>query len=506
MRRPYVAPCRFRVAPTLPIKRNFMKILHVASEVTPFAKTGGLADVVGSLPVALQHLGHEVRIITPCHPSVEAAGMSIRKGRKNIEILLDGVPKRGGLRVGDLAGVPVYFIENKEYFSREPLYGTGCGEYPDNPSRFAFFCRTALDLCKRLDFRPDIIHCHDWQSALIPLLLRTELKNDLFYGRAAIVYTIHNLAYQGLFPKDSLTRMGLDESCFGVDGVEYYGSVNLMKGGILAADLVTTVSPTYCREILSQEQGCGLDGVLRRRERDLLGIINGIDTVRWNPETDQNLPKNYSFASLTGKRVVKRELRSELGLEQREAPLLGMVSRIVDQKGFDLLVELLPRLEAADLDLVVLGSGDERYLRALTEAGKRCGRIKLCTGSFNDPLAHRIYAGSDIFLMPSLYEPCGLGQLIALRYGAVPVVRHTGGLADTVIDVEQRGGAGFVFEEYSAQPFWGAIQRALELYGNPEKWKKLVRRGMSLDVSWDASAREYEALYMGAQSHRRREP
>ncbi len=480
-----------------------MKILHVASEVTPFSKSGGLADVVGSLPVELLRLGHDVRIITPFHRSVEFGGGSVRRGRKSVEVSLNGVKKKGGLRVGELAGVTVYFIENKEYFRRDALYGTADGDYPDNPERFSFFCRAALEFCKRLDFRPDIIHCHDWQSALIPQLLRHELKNELFFQKIATLYTIHNLAYQGLFSRDSLAAMGFDGACYTGERLEQHGSVNLMKGGILAADLVTTVSPTYLAEILTPELGRGLDGVLRQREGDLYGIINGIDLERWNPETDRNLPQTYSAAARSGKKVVKRELRKELGLEQREAPLLGMVSRMVTQKGFDLLVELLPRLEAADLDLVILGSGEERYLRELAAAGERCGRIKLCTGSFNDSLAHRIYAGSDLFLMPSYYEPCGLSQLIALRYGAVPIVRNTGGLADTVTDAAQPGGNGFVFEEPTADAFWEAIQRALALYGSEQEWKKLVRKGMRTDVSWSASAVRYEELYGIAQTRLR---
>jgi len=480
-----------------------MKILFVASEVTPFAKTGGLADVAGSLPVAMMRLGHEVRIVMPFYRSVEITGSGIRRGRKSVEIPLNGVEKKGVLRTGELEGVPVYFVENREYFSRESLYGTGTAEYVDNPQRFAFLCRATLELIKRLDFRPDIIHCHDWQTALIPVLLRQELKADLFYRKTATVYTIHNLAYQGLFSHASLAQMGLGGSYFATDQLEYYGKVNLMKGGILNADLITTVSPTYCREIQTPDQGCGLDGVLRQRSRDLHGVLNGIDTVRWNPETDRNLSRTYSATAPAGKKANKRELRKELGLEPGDAPLLGMVSRVTSQKGFDLLTELLPRFESAGLDLVVLGSGDETYLRALTAAGERGGRIKVCTGSFNDPLAHRIYAGSDIFLMPSRYEPCGISQLIALRYGTAPVVRKTGGLADTVTDAAKRGGTGFVFEEYTATAFWEAIQRALALYGLPEQWKKLVRRGMLTDVSWDTSARQYEELYRTALARRR---
>lgn len=480
-----------------------MKILHVASEVTPFAKTGGLADVAGSLPVALQRLGHDVRVISPFYRSVEVSGSGIRKGRKGVEVPLGGSAKKAWLRVGDLHGVPVYFIENREYFNREALYGTERGDYPDNPERFAFFCRAALGFCKRLDFRPDIIHCHDWQTALVPILLRHELQDDLFFQKCATVYTIHNLAYQGLFPPASLGEMGVDGSLFTVEGLEFYGSVNLMKGGILASDLVTTVSPSYCREIMTPAQGCGLDGVLRQRERDLFGIVNGIDTRRWNPEDDRDLPKTYSTAAPAGKRAVKRALRQELGLEQREAPLLGMISRIVSQKGFDLLIELLPRFAAADLDLVILGSGEERYLRELAAAAERSGNIRLCTGSFNDPLAHRIYAGSDLFLMPSRYEPCGLGQLIALRYGSVPIVRKSGGLGDTVTDASQRGGTGFVFGEFTAEALWEAITRALALYEAPEQWKKLVRRGMGTDVSWDLPAQRYEELYRTALARRR---
>jgi starch synthase len=480
-----------------------MKILFAASEVTPFAKTGGLADVAGSLPVALKRLGHDVRVIMPFYRSVESGGSGVSKGRTSVEVTGACVGQKGYLRIGDMEGVPVYFIENGEYFSREALYGTAATDYPDNPERFAFFCRATLAFIKKLDFRPEIIHCNDWQTALIPLLLRHELKSDPFYRRAATVFTIHNLAYQGLFPRESLQKMGLDGTYFTIDQLEYYGKVNLMKGGILNADVISTVSPGYCREIQTPEQGCGLEGVLRQRTRDLHGIINGIDTVRWNPETDRNLARNYSASDPSGKKANKRELQKQLGLERRDVPLLGMVSRMVSQKGFDLIEELLPRFEAADLDLVILGSGDEKYLRSLTAAGERCGHIAVCSGFYNDPLAHRIYAGSDLFLMPSRYEPCGLSQLIALRYGSVPIVRKTGGLADTMKDAASRSGTGFVFQEYSAEALWGAIQRALALHAAPEQWKRVVRRGMNTDVSWNGSALQYEELYLTAVARRR---
>lgn len=481
-----------------------MKILFVASEVTPFAKTGGLADVIGSLPAALRQRGHDVRIIIPLYRAVKAVTGRVRRTRRSCDILLDGATRRAHLRIGDLEGAPVYFIEQDELFDREYCYGPPHSDYPDNPRRFAFFCRAALDLVKRLDFRPDIIHCHDWQTALIPLLLRHDLKDDPFYATAATIFTIHNLAYQGLFPVESLRDMGLDQALFTVSQLEFYGKVSLLKGGIVNADVITTVSPTYCREILTPEQGCGLDGVLAQRRSDLYGMVNGLDITTWDPETDGNLATTYSATALAGKKLVKRALRKELDLEHGDGPLLGMVSRVVSQKGFDLIIELLPRFEAADVDLVILGSGDESYLRTLIDAAKRCRCIKICTGSFNDPLAHRIYAGSDIFLMPSRSEPCGLSQLIALRYGAVPVVRRTGGLADTVTDVSQRDGTGFVFDEFSASALWEAIQRALAMYAVPEQWKKLVRRGMRKDVSWDTSAQRYEELYHAAMARRRR--
>lgn len=479
-----------------------MKILHVASEVTPYAKSGGLADVVGSLPAALRRLGHDVRVAVPLYRSAEEAG-GIRMEGVAVTVPLGGGMHRATLGTASREGVTLWFVGNREFFGRDALYGEGEEGYPDNHLRFAFFCRAVLEFCRRLDFRPDIIHCHDWQAALIPLLLRYEPGDDLFFERSATLFTIHNLAYQGLCSRTSLGEMGLDSSLFTVDGLEFYGAVNLMKGGLQFADLISTVSPTYCREILTPEQGFGLDGLLRWRERDLSGILNGIDTERWNPAADPHLPRRYAAGALGGKKGVRKELRKELGLTPGEAPLLGMVSRIVSQKGFDLIVELLPRFESAGLDLVILGNGEERYLRELAAAGERSGRLRLCTGSFNEPLAHRIYAGSDLFLMPSRYEPCGISQLIALRYGAVPVVRKSGGLADTVRDAGQKGGTGFVFGEYTAGALWEAIERALALYGKPGEWRRLVRRGMRSDLSWDASAVRYEELYRTALARRR---
>lgn len=475
-----------------------MKILFVASEVTPFAKTGGLADVTAALPKTLKKLGHDVRIILPFYSEVERGGHGIRKGRKSVEVVIGGVMKKGLFRHTSFGDIPVYLIESKEYFSRDNLYGTAACEYPDNHRRFAFFCRGVLDLLKKMDFRPDIIHCHDWQTALIPLLLRREKAEDLFFSKTGVMFTIHNLAYQGLFAKETLAAMGLDSSYFTIDCLEYYGKVNLMKGAILSADIITTVSETYCREIQTPELGNGLEGVLGVRNADLHGVLNGLDYDLWDPATDRGLFKNYSATAPAGKAVNKKGLQKLLGLEPAaDVPVIGIVSRLTAQKGFDLLAELMPKFVRSRLQLVILGTGDEKYLKLLQDIKARgAGNISVNIG-FQSELAPKIYAGSDIFLMPSHYEPCGLGQMIALRYGAVPLVRKTGGLADTVFD--ERDGAkepnGFSFEDYTPEALWEAVSRSLQAFDDKVAWKKLMKRGMSCDFSWDASARRYEELY-----------
>lgn len=481
-----------------------MKILFVASEVTPFAKTGGLADVAAALPKTLKAHGHDVRIMMPFYASVEKGGMAVRKGRKSASVLIDGEEKKGFLRQAALGEIPVYLIENREYFGREHLYGTQDGDYPDNHLRFSFFCRCVLELLKKMDFRPDIIHCHDWQAALIPHFLRHERKDDPFFARTGVVFTIHNLAYQGLFAPNILDEIGLSKECYTIDGMEFYGKVNLMKGGILSADLVTTVSEAYCREIQTPEMGCGLHGVLQLRKDDLYGILNGLDYDEWNPAMDRDIMKNYSHTSLTGKLVDKVALQKQVGLPtDPEVPLFGMVSRIVAQKGFDLISELLPLFAAAPLQLVILGSGEERYLKALSSL-KGGGRNISFTKGFNHALAPRIYAGSDMFLMPSYFEPCGLGQLIAMRYGSVPVVRRTGGLADSVVDPldGDRPANGFVFDEYTPEALWEAVTRARTAYQDRPLWKKLMRRGMSCDFSWNHSVQKYLDLYRKALSRK----
>lgn len=484
-----------------------MKILMIASEVTPLAKTGGLADVIGSLPKELKRLGHDVRIIIPFYTEVEKGGFSIRKGRKSVDIVIGGTTEKGLLRQASIGDIPVYLLEHKGYFNRDHLYGTPEGDYPDNGRRFAFFCRGVIEVLKKLDFRPDVLHCHDWQAALVPILLRYRLERDPFFARSATIFTIHNLAYQGLFPAEDAKEMGIDPAWLTIDRLEFYGQINLMKGAILTADAITTVSRAYSDEILTPDQGCGLEGVLQARKSALHGILNGLDYSVWDPAEDRHLVKNYSASASAGKLANKLTLQNELGLEQSQTvPLLAMVTRLASQKGIDLLLEIAPHLADDNLQLVILGSGDEYYMKQLQEMQKTMPRNLSVIFGFNAKLAHRIYAGSDIFLMPSLYEPCGLGQMIALRYGSVPVVRKTGGLADTIAD--RRNGVrdpnGFTFDENTAEDFLAAVKRAVaEFRESRTEWRKLVRRGMSADLSWQKSAEQYEALYQAELERKR---
>jgi starch synthase len=474
-----------------------MKILFVASEVAPFAKTGGLADVAGSLPKELKRMGHDVRIVLPFYKTVAEGRFAISDVTHRVNVSLGGQMETGLVRQAFLDDIPVYLVEHKEYFQRDFLYGSPSGDYPDNPRRFAFFSRCVLEFLKQEDFPPDVLHCHDWQTALIPILLKYDVPRDPFYHGTAVLYTIHNLAYQGLFPKEALAEMGLDQSYFSIERLEYYGKINLMKGAILAADLINTVSETYCREIQTHAQGCGLDGVLKVRAADLSGILNGLDYAEWDPATDQDIFSNFSAANPAGRGANKANLQRVLGLGQSsDIPLLGMVSRLSAQKGFDLVAKLLPGLAAKKAQLAILGGGEDKFVRLLSVAAGPKAKNISCTFEFDLSLARRIYAGCDMFLMPSHYEPCGLGQLIALRYGAVPVVRKTGGLADTVIDPkESTEPTGFSFTAYKTKALEETITRAIKAWQDKAGWEKIMRRGLALDFSWHHSAREYEGLY-----------
>ena len=481
-----------------------MNILIVSSEVTPFAKSGGLADVAGALPRALRRLGHDVRIVLPCYRTTRK-NFPLEETDIHIEAIIDGRPKRAKIRQTSLEDVPVYLIDQPGYFDRDGLYGTTTGDYPDNAERFGFFCRAVLELPRQLHWRPDVLHCNDWQSGLVPALLRTSYRKDPIFAATGSLLTIHNLGYQGVFSAGNLGRLGLDPRLFTPDALEYWGNLSFLKGGVVFADRVNTVSETYCRETLTRACGFGFDGILRACGDAYSGILNGLDEQQWNPATDAALAQTYNSDNLTGKAVCKQELQEELGLlVDPELPLVAMVTRLDTQKGLDLLEAAWERLLARNLQLVLLGTGEEKHMRFFAEMQNRQPEQVAIRLVFDDALSRRIYAGSDLFLMPSHYEPCGLGQLIALRYGCVPVVRRTGGLADTVTDPAEDAAAanGYTFGEPSPLSLLVAVDRALDLYRQPQRWQAMVLRGMRQDFSWNRSAQRYLELYRQAKEAR----
>ncbi len=461
------------------------------------AKVGGLADVAGSLPKALVRLGHDVRVVIPCYK--ETGGGSYLT---DLPVRMDGnletciVRGQGLLYGANGRWVPVYLVDNHRYFYREGIYA-----HSDDAARFDFFCKAVLAMLPALGFCPDVIHCNDWQTGPLPLYLKTKHREDPFYSDIATLFTIHNLQYQGRFPRATLRVMGLPEEYFHPDGVEFHGDVNFMKAGLVWADIINTVSRRYAVEIQTPQFGEGLDGLLRKRGSDLFGIVNGIDMEEFNPASDRHIPFPYDGDRLDGKANNKRFLQQEMDLPQREVPLFGLVSRLVYQKGLDLVEAVLPRLMEEDVQFVLLGTGEDYHQQLFSNLRlKYRGRMGVRIG-FDIGLAQRIYAGSDLFLMPSRFEPCGLGQLISLRYGTIPIVRSTGGLEDTVTDYRQdpARGNGFSFGPYSPDHFWQAIQAALALYrDNPAKWQGLVRRAMAGNYGWDTPAAKYVDLYLRA--------
>jgi ADP-glucose type glycogen/starch synthase len=479
-------------------KTEPLKILLVSPEVAPFAKSGGLADVAGALPQALKDLGHDVRIIMPFYRCVDERGASLERRIASVEVDIGGEPRGGLLHQGVLNDVPVYYVENPHFFDREGLYGNGDGDFSDNALRFGFFCRSVLEFLPRIGFRPDVLHLNDWQTGLIPVLLRTELRDDPFYAGIGALMTVHNLGYQGLFPPGVLSDLGLDPALASMEGLEFYGKVSFLKGGVIFADTVNTVSETYCKEIQTPELGIGFDGILRRRRDALIGIVNGLDMKQWNPAEDRALAAPFSNSDPEGKVRNKTALQQELGLEQRsELPIVAMVTRLDTQKGLDLVEDAWEELMQRDLQFVLLGSGERVHMERFAKLRSRYpGKVSINL-NFDEDLSRRIYAGSDIFLMPSHYEPCGLGQLIALRYGSLPVVRRTGGLADTVFDPEEKPqqGNGFVFDEPAAEDLLTALDRALRLYADRPAWLSLARQAMAADNSWTHSAERYITCY-----------
>ncbi|AGC42654.1 glycogen synthase [Myxococcus stipitatus DSM 14675] len=471
-----------------------MKILFISSEVAPFSKSGGLGDVAGALPAALAALGHDVKVVTPRYRELRDAGRLSPTG----QVLQLRFPfgEAGGpiLSVRMAERLEVLFLENEFFFgNRNGLYGDAWGEFGDNARRFSYLSVGALQAAQRLGFVPDIVHANDWQTGLAPLALRRGFQATQL-ADAKSVFTIHNLAYQGHFNKAVMEDLGLPWELFTADeGLEFYDSVNFMKGGLVFADALTTVSPTYAREIQTPEQGYGLDGLLRHRAHRLHGILNGIDVHEWNPATDPHLPARYGPRELGGKSVCKRALLEHFGLPPGDAPVFAIVSRLAWQKGTDLLLEVLPTALQADIRFVGVGSGEpelEEGLRALQARYPK--QVGVHVG-FDARLSHLVEAGADFFLMPSRYEPCGLNQMYSLRYGTVPIVRATGGLVDTVEG--GLGGNGLVFEAFHRAALLAAFRRALALYADPPRLVDFQRRGMDKDFSWDVSARRYEAVY-----------
>ncbi len=479
-----------------------MKILFVASEGLPFSKTGGLADVVEALPKALVSMGHEVGVVLPRYRGTKAStvllpSLTIPLGaRLRFPAVADGT---------QVAGVRYYFVDDAEYFDREQLYGSQGKDYADNAERFGEFSKAAIEISKQV-WLPDVLHCHDWQAALVPVLLRTVYAADPLLRSVPVVFTIHNMGYHGLFPRDILGRLGLPESLFHMDALEFYGKVNFLKAGLVFSDYLTTVSRKYAEEIQTPEYGHGLDGVVRKRADRLQGILNGVDYCAWSPENDTFIAAKYSAKDLSGKRACKKDLLEQFKLpaEDLARPVVGIVSRFTDQKGFDLVAQVADELLAENLALVALGAGEPKYEQAFRGLARRFPGKAGVKIAYDNALAHKIEAGADMFLMASRYEPCGLNQIYSLRYGTVPVVRATGGLDDTIepFDGKSGRGTGFKFDAYEGKQLLACVRQALKVYKDQKAWRKLQANGMAKDFSWESSAAEYARLYEAARKAR----
>ncbi|MGE5372554.1 MAG: glycogen synthase GlgA [Solirubrobacterales bacterium] len=478
-----------------------MKILLAAAEVAPFAKTGGLADVAGSLPKALKALGHDVRVVMPCYKQINAG-----RYLADLPVPVDGHLETAIVRYADIPSahgdVPVYLVDNHQYFYRDRMYG-----YADEAARFNFFTKASLAMLPYLGFHPDIIHCNDWHTALIPLFLKEKLENEPFFQNMATLFTVHNLQYQGRFAYDTLRTLGLGDEYFTPEQLEYFGEVNFMKAGLNYADVINTVSQKYAQEIQTPELGEGLDGLLRKRALDLYGILNGLDYDEINPATDEKIYLKYDIHSLEKKRENKFQLQKELGLRMGDVPAIGIITRLVSQKGLDLIAAKIDDIMRLGVQMIFLGAGEDYYEKLLAEVKMRFPQQTSVNLGFDPILAQKIYAGSDIFLMPSRFEPCGLGQLISLRYGTIPVVRKTGGLWDTIknYDPDTDYGNGFTFEEYQPEKLLDAVRRAVELYQHDQNaWNRLMHVAMSMDFSWNRSAVKYLELYEKAIHKRKK--
>ncbi len=485
-----------------------LKILFVTSEVVPFVKTGGLADVSSALPQRLSEMGHEVRIVVPKYGAVDDRKFKIHEvvRLKDLKIQIGDKEVTFSLKSCFLPGqkvrVQIYFLDNHEYFgSRNSLYTDPLtGEnFSDNDERFILLSRSVFELISKLGWIPDIIHCNDWQCGLIPAYLRTIYKDEEQFSQFKTLFTIHNLAYQGEFPKSSFNKTGLPEELNSEKGLEIYGKINFMKSGLIFADVINTVSETYAEEIRKDDElGAGLKNELAKRKNDLYGIVNGIDMRVWNPEKDKLLPKKYSLKNLNNKIENKKELTQKFGFNFDESvPVVGAITRLFDAKGVDLISESFKDLMNLDIQLILLGTGDKKYHTFFDKMAEKYRGKFACYLGFNDELAHLIEGGADIFMMPSRYEPCGLNQMYSLIYGTVPVVRETGGLADTVINYDEKTGAGngFVFKKYSSSAFIKELRRAVDVFQDKKIWNKIMKAGMKSDFSWTSSAKKYVELY-----------
>ncbi|MEN3337736.1 MAG: starch synthase [Acidobacteriota bacterium] len=473
----------------------------VASEAHPYAHTGGLAEVLAALADALGRLGHRVTLIVPRYRDVNATGT--RAERTSISLGAHGVDLT--FRTGSPhQGVTPVFVDVPALFDRDGLYGGRNGDFPDNAWRFAVFSRAALEYVRMRGVRPAIIHAHDWQTGMLPVFQKMQFSSDPVIGGVPVVFTIHNLAFQGVFPAATLPDLGLGWEVMDIRALEYWGQISYLKGGINFSERLTTVSPSYAREILTPQLGFGLDGALLRRADELSGILNGIDVTRWNPEHDALTGATYRVDDLSGKAQAKQILRETVGLpadgEALRRPVIGMISRLTQQKGLDLFAAAADGLMALDATWVMLGSGDPEFEELWRSLAVRYpGRVSATIG-FEERLAHRIEAGSDMFLMPSRYEPCGLNQLYSLRYGTLPIVHATGGLDDTVRDVPEPHPNGVKFREFTPWALLHAVGRALDLFRNPREWREMQQAGMKDDYSWDVSAREYVKVYEAARA------
>lgn len=474
-----------------------MKVLLATSEAVPFAKTGGLADVAGTLPLNLkkQDKNMDIRVIMPKYKGI--SGKDLRLVGE-FKVKVGNKIKNVVIKSKILHDVHFYFVQNNPFFYRDNLYGTPEGDYPDNAARFSLFSQAVLKLLKLINWFPEVIHCNDWQTGLIPVYLNSTYAKSKEYQKIGTLCTIHNMAYQGLFEASEILTTNLGWEFFTLDKIEFYGKINFLKAGIVYSDLLNTVSNEYAKEIQTPGYGFGLETTLCTRNNNLYGIINGIDYQEWNPEHDKFIYQNYDIDTIEKKKENKKQLLKDVGLPfSEDIPLVGLVGRFSYQKGFDILGDTISKIMELNLHLVILGRGEKVYQDAFAYlANKYPDKLRVRI-DFNNPLGHKIYAASDMFLMPSRYEPCGLGQLISFKYGTVPIVHKIGGLSDTVIDFNSKNGLGngFTFKEYSSFHLLKSIKKALKVYQNQKLWKKLVRNSMELDFSWDRSSKEYLKLY-----------